>query len=73
MSRPSMCQKSGANGYIGDRDIKVCVVDSGIDYTHPGIVASLRTNPKEIQGNGVDDDGDGMFPGSTQLLKCDSF
>jgi len=43
----------------GDAGVIVAVVDSGIDYTHEDLVANLWTNPGEIAGNGVDDDGNG--------------
>ena len=37
----------------------VAVIDSGIDYTHPDLAANIWTNPGEIAGNGLDDDGNG--------------
>ncbi len=37
----------------------VGVVDSGIRYTHQELAANMWTNPGEIPGNGVDDDGNG--------------
>jgi subtilisin family serine protease len=40
-------------------DVTVAVVDSGIDLGHPDLVPNLWTNPGEIAGNGVDDDGNG--------------
>ncbi|HYO77123.1 MAG TPA: S8 family serine peptidase, partial [Thermoanaerobaculia bacterium] len=40
--------------------VVVGVVDSGIELTHPDLVANLWTNPGEVAGNGIDDDGNGF-------------
>src|SRR6185503_8813673 len=37
----------------------VAVIDSGIDTTHEDLKKILWHNPKEIPGNGIDDDGNG--------------
>jgi subtilisin family serine protease len=37
----------------------VAVIDSGIDTTHEDLKAILWQNPKEIPGNGIDDDKNG--------------
>ncbi|MBK1879256.1 S8 family peptidase [Pelagicoccus mobilis] len=42
------------------REVIVAVVDTGIDYRHPDLAANLWTNPGEIAGNGIDDDGNGF-------------
>lgn len=43
----------------GDPSMKVGVVDTGIDYTHPDLAANIWTNPGEIPDNGIDDDANG--------------
>jgi subtilisin family serine protease len=42
----------------GDPGIVVAVIDSGIDLSHPDL--NIWTNPGEISGNGIDDDGNGF-------------
>jgi subtilisin family serine protease len=41
----------------GDRHIVVAVIDTGCDLNHPDLAANIWTNPGEIPGNGIDDDG----------------
>lgn len=38
----------------------VAVIDSGIDYEHEDLADNVWTNPNEIAGNLVDDDGNGF-------------
>lgn len=45
-----------SKGYSGT---VVGVIDSGIDLTHPDLIGNIWTNPGEIAGNGIDDDGNG--------------
>ncbi|MDQ3990935.1 MAG: S8 family serine peptidase, partial [Actinomycetota bacterium] len=47
-----------AAGMTGD-GVTVAVVDSGVDYRHRDLRTNIWTNPGEIAGNGVDDDGNG--------------
>ncbi len=44
----------------GSPNVTVAVIDSGIAYDHPDLAPNIWTNPKEIPGNGVDDDGNGL-------------
>ena len=41
------------------RTVLVAVIDGGVDTAHVGLKANLWTNPKEIAGNGKDDDNNG--------------
>ena len=42
------------------RTVVVAVIDNGIDTTHATLRPHLWTNPKEVAGNGKDDDGNGF-------------
>jgi subtilisin family serine protease len=48
-------------GFTGSQDVVIGVVDTGIDYNHPDLAANIWTNPDEIPGNGIDDDGNGYI------------
>ena len=40
--------------------VVVAVIDGGVDITHPVLAGHLWVNPREVAGNGVDDDNDGV-------------
>jgi subtilisin family serine protease len=41
------------------RTVVVAVIDGGVDTAHVDLRANLWTNPREVAGNGKDDDGNG--------------
>ena len=41
------------------KTVLVAVIDSGVDYEHEDLKDVMWVNPKEIKGNGKDDDGNG--------------
>ena len=41
--------------------VVVALIDTGADDTHPDLAANIWTNPGEIAGNGLDDDGNGKI------------
>ena len=43
----------------GNPEVIVAVVDEGVKYSHPDLVANMWVNPGEIAGNGKDDDKNG--------------
>ncbi len=43
------------------QEVVVAVMDTGFDVRHPELAPQLWTNPNEIPGNGIDDDGNGYI------------
>lgn len=55
------CQASAAwtNHKTGSGNVYVGVIDQGYMYEHEDLKGNAGTNPREIPGNGADDDGNG--------------
>jgi subtilisin family serine protease len=45
----------------GTNSVLVAVIDTGVRYTHLDLAPNMWTNPGEIPGNGIDDDGNGVI------------
>jgi subtilisin family serine protease len=44
---------------VGEADVVVAVIDSGVDYDHEDLSANMWQNTDEVPGNRIDDDGNG--------------
>ena len=49
-----------ANGKTGSSSVYIGIIDEGYMYTHTDLAGNAGVNPKEIAGNGIDDDGNGL-------------
>lgn len=55
----SQAAEAWARGFTGSANVVVGVVDEGYQYTHSDLIGNAGTNPGEVSGNGIDDDGNG--------------
>lgn len=49
------------NTTLGSPTITIGITDDGVDLVHPDLAPNIWTNPGEIAGNGLDDDGNGYI------------
>ncbi|MCA2506080.1 S8 family serine peptidase [Microcystis sp. M62BS1] len=45
----------------GNPNLVIGVIDTGVDYNHPDLAGNIWTNPGEIAGDGIDNDGNGYI------------
>jgi subtilisin family serine protease len=55
----SQAGEAWAAGHTGSSTVYIGIIDEGYMYTHEDLAANAGTNPGEIAGNGIDDDGNG--------------
>jgi subtilisin family serine protease len=55
----SQAGEAWATGKTGSNDVWIGIIDEGYMYTHEDLSANAGTNPGEIAGNSIDDDGNG--------------
>ena len=56
----SQAAEAWAGGNTGSSSVYVGIIDEGYMYTHEDLAGNAGTNPGEVAGNGLDDDGNGL-------------
>ena len=45
----------------GNSAVIIAIIDTGVDWNHPDLAANIWNNTDEIEGNDIDDDGNGYI------------
>ena len=56
----SQAATAWANNKLGSATVYIGIIDEGYMYTHEDLAANAGKNPGEIDGNGIDDDSNGL-------------
>jgi hypothetical protein len=57
----SQAGEAWAAGKTGSNNVWIGIIDEGYMFNHEDLFANAGTNPGEIEGNGIDDDGNGYI------------
>ena len=57
----SQAEKAWRDGVIGSSNVIVGIIDEGVQIKHPDLNDNIWTNPFEIPGDGIDNDGNGYI------------
>ncbi|WIA33100.1 hypothetical protein OEZ86_006254 [Tetradesmus obliquus] len=48
-----------ASGFTSCNNVVIAIIDQGVQVDHPDLAAAMWTNPGEVAGDGIDNDGSG--------------
>ena len=58
---PRISAPTAWDASVGSGNFVVAVIDTGADYNHPDLAANMWHNPNETNGDGIDNDGNGLI------------